>query len=196
MNTYTTDKAIAETDNTRRRIVITLGAAMATLAGCANAGSDRLRTPFVVDYHLAPGAAEKPGLLAVTDTGARIFASAVMSERNPGLSSFGGTVRFPQWVQVTWREGVTPGEYWTTGTVVGSYRVDVLNRIPAEVFALAKAEPNRAIKLQFRVKDNGVLLAWTVEEHRKGGYVDILHGGDFKRATLYNGKVIEPGWEK
>jgi hypothetical protein len=193
MNPHATDNA--EIDNTRRWMVVTLGASIATLAGCANADSNRL-TLFVVEYHLAPGAANKSGLQAVTDTGAEIFGKATLSERNGGLSSFGGTVRFPEWVQVTWREGVKPGEYWTTGTVVGSYRVDVLNRIPAEVFALAKAEPNRAIKLQFRVKDNGVLLAWTVEEHRKGGYVDILHGGDFKRATLYNGNVIESGWEK
>ena len=149
-----------------------------------------------MQYDLAPGAATKSGVQAVTDTGSQIFASSTMDERTGGLSAFGGTVRFPRWVRVTWRDGVTPGHYWTTGTVVGDYQVEVLDRIPAEVFALARAAPRRAIKLQFRVKDDGVLLAWSVEEHVKGGYVDLLHGGDFKRATLFNGKVIDPGWQK
>jgi hypothetical protein len=196
MNRHTTNQSIAEKDNTRRQLVMALGASIAALAACANAGSDQSKTPFVVEYQLAPGATEKSGLLAVTDTGARIFASSTQTERNPGLSSFGGTVRLPRWVQVTWREGVTPGEYWTTGTVVGSYRVEVLSRITAEAFSLVQAGPGRSIKLQFRIKDNGVLLAWTVQEHRTGGYLDLLHDGDFRKATLDNGKVIDPGWEK
>jgi hypothetical protein len=173
-----------------------LGASLATLAACANADSDRTNTPFIVQYELAPGATEKSGLLAVTDTKARIFASSTLTERNPGLSSFGGTVRFPQWVHVTWREGVTPGEYWTTGTVVGSYRAEVLSRIPAELFLQAQAAPNRVIKLHFRVKDDGVLLAWSIQESREGGYIELFHGGDFKKPTFDNGELVHPGWQK
>ncbi|GEM_PF-6014483 len=189
------------TDSTRRQMLITLGTSLASLTGCANARDaesmlDRSKTPFVVQYDLAPGAAEKSGLQAVTDTGARIFASSTLDERNGGLSSFGGTVRFPRWVQVTWREGVTPGLYWTTGTVVGSYRVEVLSRIPAELFSQAQAAPNRAIKLHFRVKDDGVLLAWSIEEHVKNGFVEFLHDGDFKKPKFDNGKLVDPGWQK
>ncbi len=158
--------------------------------------ADRSKTPFVVRYDLAPGAANKSGLQAVTDTGAQIFASSTMNESNGGLSAYGGTVRFPKWVQVTWREGVAPGQYWTTGTVVGSYRVEVLSRIPAELFSQVQAAPDRAIKLHFLVKDDGVLFAWSVEEHRKGAFVELFHGGDFKKATFYNGKLVDPGYQK
>jgi hypothetical protein len=99
-------------------------------------------------------------------------------------------------VRVTWREDVTPGLKWTTGTVVGDYTVDVRARIPAKFFEMAKAAPNRVIKLQFRIKDEAVLFAWCVQEDSGGGHIDILHDGDFKKPKIFNGVVVEPGWEK
>lgn len=71
------------------------------------------------------------------------------------------------------------GERWTTGTLAGDYTVEVLNRIPVEVFDLVRSTPGSAIKLKFRIKDDGVLFGWSVEQHVRGGYRDIRQGGDF-----------------
>ena len=182
-------------NNNRRRFAIALCATVMSATGCAS--PDKLdRTPFVVEYSLGPGAAKKTGLQALTNTGAQIFASATLSERNSGWSGFGGTVSFPRWVRVTWREGVTPGEYWTTGTVVADHTIDVRSRIPPAFYETAKNRPGRVIKLQFRIKDDAVLFAWCVQEDSGGGHVDILNDGDFKKPTIFNGVVTDPGWER
>lgn len=170
-------------------------------SGCARvladpAGLDRSRTPFVVAHSLAPDASPKTGVQAITNTGAQIFANAILDHQTSGHSGFGGTVSFPTSVRVTWREGVTSGLYWTTGTVVGDYTVDVRNRIPAKFFEMAKAAPKRVVKLQFRIKDDKVLFAWCVQETRGTYYVDILHDGDFKKPTIVDGVVTDPGWER
>jgi hypothetical protein len=93
---------------------------------------------------------------------------------------------FPRWVRVTWREGVDEkhGLHWTTGHVVGDYKIEVLSRIPEEVFKYVGAARGRVIVLRFRIKDDGVLLAWDVQErvtHPRGGrgLVFSMHGGDF-----------------
>jgi hypothetical protein len=188
---------------TRRILCLSLCPLLLCPAGCAHSLADtglpdRSRTPFLVEYSLAPNANSKIGVVALTNTGARIFGSSTLNHLNSGLSGFGGTVSFPATVRVTWREGVTPGLEWTTGTVVGDYTVDVRARIPAKFFEMAKAAPNRVIKLQFRIKDEAVLFAWCVQEKSKlgGGYSDILNDGDFKNPTVFNGVVVEPRWEK
>lgn len=157
---------------------------------------DRSKTPFVVEYSLALGAANKSGVLALTNTEARIFAKSTLDPYDGGLNSFGGTVSFPQWVRVTWREGVAPSKYWTTGTIVGDYMIDVQSRIPASFFEAAEAIPRSAVKLQFRIKDDKVLFAWCVQKELSHSFVDLLNDGDFKPAKRFNGVVIDPGWEK
>ena len=156
--------------------------------------ADRSGTPFVIEHSLSPDASTKTGVQGITNTGAQIFANAILDHRTSGHSGFGGTVPFPTSVRITWRERVTPGLYWTTGTVVGDHTVDVRTRVPAKFFEMAKAAPRRVIKLQFRIKDDDVLFAWCVQEDSGGGYVDILHDGDFKKPTIFNGVVTDPGW--
>jgi hypothetical protein len=183
----------------RRFLFIALSAALLWSQDRADGANPRFpdlaRRPFVVVYSLAPGAAIKAGVQALTDTGAQIFASSNLNERNSGRSAFGGSVPFPRTVRVTWREGVTTGEYWTTGTVVFDRTIQVAERIPTNVFHLAKGS-KRFIKLQFRIKDDAVLLAWSVDERRQGGYVELMHDGDFRDPTMYNGIMVDPGWEK
>ena len=157
---------------------------------------DRSRTPFVVEYELAPEAKEKWGVRGLTDSGAEIFGSALLNHRNSGRNAFGGSVPFPRSVRVTWREGVTEGEYWTTGTVVGDHAIDVAARIPDAVFAMASSRPHRFVKLQFRIKDSTVLFAWSVDESVGGGYVELMHDGDFRDATMKDGVMTDPGWER
>lgn len=197
----------------KRKILIVL-AMLPWLAACAQ--TDKPQTDrelkgmgMVVVYGLAPDASKKVGVDALTDAGNNLFGSAVLSHRNGGESSSGGgNMSFPRWVRVSWREGVEPGKYWTTGKVVGDYTVEVLSRIPVEIFTYVAAARGRAIVLRFRLKDNGVLLAWDVQETLpipgcRPSYGETctalhykMHGGDFLDAEMYNGKVIDPGWEK
>lgn len=140
---------------------------------------DLRRLGMVVMYDLAHGASEKIGVNAMTDTGFRLFGPAVLSSRNGGV--IGGVSPFPRWVRVTWRKDVDEarGQYWTTGSVDGDYTVAVLDRIPDEVFNYVSTASGRAIVLRFRLKDDGVLLAWDVQERGSYGFVYKLRGGDF-----------------
>jgi len=184
---------------TRRHITLMLGGLLSSLGACGNSRAwlftdERSRTPFVVEYLLYGGALPKSGLQAITDKGIEIFGAAELNRRNRGILSFGGSIPFPKWVQVTWRKDVTPGQYWTTGTVIGDYRVEVRSRIPEELFTQASAAPGRVIKLHFLMKDDGVLLAWSIQE-RKPGYAmqELFYGGDFRRPDG-DGKVLSVGW--
>ncbi len=43
-----------------------------------------------------------------------------------------------------------------------------------------------------------MLLAWDVQASIPNGqgWNDSMHGGDFLDPKLYNGQVIDPGWER
>ena len=122
---------------------MTIAALLPLMTACAASRgkpqTDReLKTQgFILEYDLAPGASQKEGVDARTDRGIEIFGPSILNKKNGGESSFGGTVSFPRWVRVTWRKDTTPGERWTTGTVVGDYTVEVLSRIPQAAFELA-----------------------------------------------------------
>lgn len=140
---------------------------------------------MVVEYKLDKNASEKLGVMAVTDKGNQIFSTAGLSSTGGGTSSFGGGTKmsFPRWVRITWREGVDEkmGLYWTTGRIAGDYKIDVLDRIPEEVFKYVAEKKGRSIFLRFRIKDDGVLFAWAVQETSANGYawIYVLPGGDF-----------------
>jgi hypothetical protein len=168
------------------------------LVGCAHmekrSGTDRdLRgIGTVVVFDLAEGAHRKVGVNATSDAGNIMFSPATLTQTGSGNFSFGASsnMSFPRRVRITWREGVNEkaGLYWTTGEVVGDYTVEVLSRIPEGVFKYVAAGHGRAIVLRFRVKDDGVLFAWDVQEivvHPSGGrgFVFSMHGGDFPCET-------------
>jgi hypothetical protein len=136
---------------------------------------------MVIKYDLAPGAAPKSGVEALTDAGNRLFGPSTLTHRNPGTSSMASAkMSFPRRARITWRENTEPGKYWTTGTVVGDYTVEVLSRLPDELFSQVKAGPRRAIVLWFRLADDGVQFAWEIQVGGgQGGYQYIHHGGDF-----------------
>jgi len=150
---------------------------------------------MVIVDDLAKGAAPKDGLRAITDAGNGLFSHLKLTQTGGSTSSFGGSTNmsFPRWVNVRWRSG--PGihtvpnyEEFEGGTIAGDYTIEVLNRIPEEVFKYADSGRGRAIVLHFRIKDDGVLLAWEVQEtvlHPSGGrgLVFSLHGGDFPCET-------------
>ncbi|MBA3623270.1 MAG: hypothetical protein H0W48_02160 [Methylibium sp.] len=187
----------------KRRSILTAGLGLSPFLGaCASASSGRETAPgigLVVTYHLAEGAKDKEGVNAIADSGARLFGPAGLNSRNGGVNTY-GSGKIPRWVDVTWRDGTTPGKYWTTGQVVGNHRVEVLSRIPKSVLEYARAKPARSLRLKFRIKDDRVLFAWDVQElvitDRGRGLQFPLPGGDFLEAKMYNGKVIDPGWER
>ncbi len=95
--------------NPNRRKFLPAAAVALCMTGCAQSRRDdsgpEFRGGMVVVLRLAPGAAEKMGLVGATDTGQEIFGSAVLSSRNSETNSFGSLTRsIPRWVQVTWRE--------------------------------------------------------------------------------------------
>jgi hypothetical protein len=180
-------------------------ATLGLLGGCSHALGLRPTYGIIVDYAILPGASTKEGVAAVSETGRYLFSPALLRKRlateldaGGGRSYYsGGTL--PQWVRVTWREGdwvMNHGQRgWTGGTIVGDYRVEVASRIPHSVLEYAAALRGRAVRLVFWLKDDGVLLAWDVKEWPDGTpHLYSMHGGDFVQPTLYNGKIVEPGW--
>jgi len=170
------------------RLVLILTLASICLAACAQTGKPQTDRELkgmgmVVEYMLAPGIRDKQGVQALNDTGNQMFVSSNLNPKNGGISSFGGgtNMSFPRWVRVTWRENTTPGERWTTGTIAGDYTVEVLSRIPPDVFRYVAAAPGRVIVLKFRLKDDDVLFAWAVQETSANGHAWVykMAGGDF-----------------
>ena len=167
-------------------MVLPLGLLACTTA--AHPDASRLRNmPVVVTYALAPAASIKEGVTAVTDSGKVLFSPSSQRSFNESINAYSGGLNgsLPRWVRVTWRTGAdidldTTNGRWKGGTIAGDYTVNVLKRIPDDVLAFASARHGRAIVLRFRLKDDGVLFSWDVQEAGKfGGWVYLMHGGDF-----------------
>ena len=185
-----------------RIIQLLLWSVMWTLvAGCVHTGKPQTARELrgmgmVINSGLAKGATPKYGINAISDTGNIIFASSAYLPNAMSTASIGGgsKMSFPRWVRVTWRQG--PGIHYDQGvffggTVIGDYSIEVLSRIPEEISAYVGAARGRVIVSRFRVKDDGVLLAWHVQEtvtHPGGGsgLVASMHGGDFPCETSPN----------
>jgi hypothetical protein len=111
------------------------------------------------------------------------------------LSFSGANPPIPEFVHATWREGdakydFLKGRGWSGGTVMGDYTVPVASRIPDEVIDyLSSPKPGdvigRELRIKIRLKDDGVLVAWDVEEGYKNKY------GNFARYVMPGGDFIE-----
>jgi hypothetical protein len=145
---------------------------------------------------------EKRHVTIVSDTNRQIEAPSLLSPKHNSILSFsGGALPVPKTVHVTWREGVTSNrrgrDPWIGGTVVGDHTIEVASRIPDAVLNSIRKEGG-ALRLKFRLKDDGVLLGWDIE--RPGGGISrySMVGGDFREATVTfnnDGKVVkQPGW--
>jgi hypothetical protein len=163
---------------------------------CADISGGLLKSGngMIIVDQLDMNASKKFGVTGVTDSGSQLFAHAgivppTKQGMGGGTGSFGGA-SVPEWVRVTWQTGDFVQRYdpisntaWTGGTIIGDYKIEVAKRIPREVLAYANGGRGRALRLIFRIKDNGVLFAWDVREdvkHPSGGagWVYTQHGGD------------------
>ncbi|HEU4458268.1 MAG TPA: hypothetical protein VFR90_04030 [Methylibium sp.] len=159
--------------------------------GCTSlgVGNRHQAMGLVIAYGLAEGASPKDGVRAETLSGRSLFGGSL----GKGLSTntyFGDKGGLPEIVRVTWRSGegilldLGSGR-WKGGQIAGDHTIPVRSRIPKEVLDYALAGPNRVLRLIFRVKDDGVLLAWDVQEaislpqfNTGGTWVYAMHGGD------------------
>ena len=193
---------------------IALGISISSLATAACSAMGQMVRPsygVVVQYEAVQGSTEKFGIDAYADNGMRLFGpSGLDAPTRPGrggggTSSFGGA-GLPNWVRVTWRKPIYGEKVSTTGVtfktldfgdLVGDYKIEVASRIPQDVQVYASQGKGRAIRLRFRLHDEGVLLAWDVQEvppQGGGGWFYSMQGGDFKSPVVRDGKVIEKGW--
>lgn len=126
---------------------------MSCITACAQTGkplTDReLRgRGMIVDSRLAKGATQKEGLSGISDAGNEIFSHLRLNPNVFANSTFGGgtNMSFPRWVNVRWRRGpgihtVPSHEEFAGGTIAGDYTIEVLNRIPEEIFRYANSGP-------------------------------------------------------
>ena len=108
-------------------------------------------------------------------------------------------------IRATWRAGDVQyaGQgVWTGGTVIGDYIVPVAERIPDEVLDYIRKNGG-ALRIKIRLKDDGILIGWDVEERVPNKYDPpynylrySLPGGDFKETRRGNDGKMEPGWQK
>lgn len=130
-----------------------------------------------------PGSKSKRWVAAYADSGRQVFAKSTMDDRTrDNLAYTGGVLPVPKTVRVTWLEGrPRSNDDWTQGNIVGDYTIEVASRIPDEVLDYIRAGRGRTLRLKFRLKDDGVLLGWDVEESSTvgGGHVWRMPGGDF-----------------
>lgn len=167
-----------------RLITLFLFGSVVAMTGCANPGDRDSKSAGVRGYVVVmshDGEGVKEGVQGISDSGMQLFGRALLSKKNTGTYDYPADSQrpFPRWVDVTWRKDTEQekGLYWTTGTIAGNHRIDVLNRIPEEVFAYAKK--HGALRLQFRITDDGVLFAWDVRISGGGRAYYAMHGGDF-----------------
>ena len=136
-----------------------------------------------------PKGLEGVSVYGFTDTGVRVIGTSFIG--GGAHNHFLGAT-FPRWVKITYRgEEIDPstGKKIDSRNIFAEYHIEVLSRIPEEVFAFLYAprdpELKRAIRLKFRIKADGVLFGWDVEQMNLGRPPQLgnikyaMMGGDF-----------------
>jgi hypothetical protein len=165
-------------------------------ACAANLQADRpayardLRYAVEMEY---VGVGEKDLVRGITDTGFRVFGRAGLTARNPGTYMYFADRRtpFPKTVTVTWQEPAAPGQPEYSGPAIAPVTIAVLERVPQAAFELAR-EKRGWVVLIFRMNDkNEVKFGWEVQDAQ---LKRLMAGGDFEKAKLFNGRVVQKGW--
>jgi len=141
-------------------------------------------------------------VIGISDAGNFIISKS-FSGAGGGNSMYlpGTNMSFPRWVKVYYRAPAKPEDVGvkidsltgkkidmlSNGDIFAEYKIEVLSRIPEEVFAFTYAphDPRllRIIRVKFRIKEDGVLFGWDVEQMDfrtpNGGIKYAMMGGDF-----------------
>ena len=150
---------------------------------------------------------EKTFVVIYDDKG-RQFAGAARLNKQVVVNDHGGSRAIPRSIRATWRTGrpyLTRKGTWTGGTVMGEYTATVAERIPPEVFDYMRRHGG-SLRLKIRLVDDAVLVGWDVEKYvpiegwkpgdGDSGFHYYMAGGDFREDKVFNGKIVEPGWER
>lgn len=155
----------------------------------------------------------KHGVMIISETGRIISSPSMLGPNNVGNQTYTDNfMPVPKAIHVTWREGDYKYQgqgVWKGGTIVGDYTVPVAERIPDEVLDYIR-QHGGALRIKIRLKDDGVLIGWDVEERIPkpnwqpgAGAKNYLQystpGGDFREAHIVygpTGKFLDPGWQK
>jgi hypothetical protein len=190
------------------RLFFLLGSSV--LSSCSTIGSGVLgqsrNPPYGFGTLRLDANPEKEGITIYDEKGQRLDAAARLSKKIVGNSS-GGERRIPRAIRATWRTGdyrLTSEGTWVGGTLMGDYTTTVAERIPREVFEYMRKNGG-SLRLKIRVVDGAVLVGWDVEKYvpvegwkpgdGDSGFHYYMAGGDFREDRVYNGKIVEPGWE-
>ena len=150
---------------------------------------------------------EKTGVTIYDEDGYAIAAASRLNKRIV-QNDHGGARRIPRAIRATWRTGnyrLTREGTWEGGTIMGDYTTTVAERIPQAVFDYMRKNGG-SLRLKIRVVDGAVLVGWDVEKYvpvegwKPGDGDSGIHysmaGGDFREDRVFNGKIVEPGWER
>jgi hypothetical protein len=150
---------------------------------------------------------EKTGVTIYDEYGDAIAGASRLNKRIVH-NDHGGPRRIPRTIRATWRTGnyyITREGAWEGGTITGEYTATVAERIPQEVFDYMRKNGG-SLRLKIRLVDGAVLVGWDVAKYvpvegwKPGDGDSGMHyymaGGDFREDRVFNGKVVEPGWER
>ena len=127
----------------------------------------------------------KHGVTISNETG-RLSTPVTLDPENVGTQIYtNNAMPIPKTVSATWREGDfkrNEGGPWVGGTIIGDYTVPVAERIPDSILDYIRKNGG-ALRVKIRLKDDGVLIGWDVEEWYTTQYGRglrwVLPGGDF-----------------
>jgi hypothetical protein len=181
-----------------KRKVLTLLASLPLFTACS-ANSGNLSTD-PEDVHLRKkfhgingvvlkldATSPKHGVTITSDTDRSISAPSTLGPKNVGNQTYtDNSMPIPKTVRATWREGAYKYQLnprgWMGGTVIGDYTVPVAERIPDSILDYIRKNGG-ALRLKIRLKDDGILIGWDVEEWYTTQYGRglrwVLPGGDF-----------------
>lgn len=201
-----------------RRAFLGLAAGVVMLPACGRelSADERLSHKFrgvggvVLWIHAIP----HKTYVQVTDEAGRVLtAPAGLGSGGDVLSFVGPKFPIPRSVRAVWKIGAhsawgPDGNIaWEGGTVAGDYTIPVAERIPNEILDDIRAKGG-ALRIKLRIKDGGILLGWDIERGRPMSEAEARRcgdecvreliyeqaGGDFREATIENGRVVQPGW--
>ncbi len=142
---------------------------------------------------------KKLGVTITDEKGRIVSASATLSPENVRNKTYTDN-SIPKTIRATWREGKFESVYgggWKDGTIIGDYTVPMAERIPDSILDYIRKNGG-ALRLKIRLKDDGILIGWDVEERFTTQYGSGLRwvqpGGDFQEAKIFDGKVVQKGW--